>query len=63
VSLLIVLLFPRITDQGIDLMLIELDGLEAKVLLAKSRNTEDESKYSSIESQAGYNDGEPSIIV
>mgnify|MGYP002233611026 FL=1 len=34
-----------------------IDGLEAKVLLAKSRNTEDESKYSSIESQAGYNDG------
>ena len=26
-------------------------ALEAKVLLAKSRNTEDESKYSSIESQ------------
>ena len=34
-----------------------IDGLEAKVLLAKSRNTEDESKYNSIESQAGYNDG------
>ncbi len=29
-----------------------IDGLEAKVLLAKSRNTEDESKYSSIESQS-----------
>ncbi len=34
-----------------------LAGLDVKTLLAKSRNTEDESAYYSIESQSGYNDG------
>lgn len=33
------------------------EGLDVKALLAKSRQTEDESIYNSIESQAGYNDG------
>lgn len=34
-----------------------IEGLEAKVLLAKNRKTENENKYSSIGSEAGYNDG------
>lgn len=34
-----------------------IDNLDVKVLLAKSRNSQDETEYRSIESQAGYNDG------
>lgn len=34
-----------------------IDGLEVKALLTKSRNTEEESQYNSIGSQAGYKDG------
>lgn len=34
-----------------------IEGLEVKALLAKNRNTEDESIYNSIGSQAGYNNG------
>lgn len=40
-----------------DISYAVMEGLEVKTLLAKSRNTEDESIYNSIESQAGYNDG------
>ena len=39
-----------------DIAFTVIDGLEVKTLLAKSRQTEDESRYNSIESQAGYND-------
>lgn len=34
-----------------------IDNLDVKVLLAKSRNSEDETQYNSMESQAGYNNG------
>ena len=34
-----------------------IDGLEVKAFLSKSRNSEDESRYNSIESEAGYKDG------